>query len=123
MKTEKTNAAAGRDETAGMTATVTELQREGFGQMAWMSAAMVETLTALGNEVMQFVATRIAEDVKAQHAMLNCRGDLAKMQQIQADFMRDALAQYSAETGKLLELGSGVMTAALPKRGKDAGPV
>jgi hypothetical protein len=103
-------------------ATLTELQRAGLGQMAWMSAAMAETLAALGNEVVQFVSTRITEDFKTQHALLNCK-DLTEAQKIQAEFVQKALEQYTAETGKLVQLGTGVMTAAMPKRKKDGGPV
>lgn len=103
-------------------ASLTALQREGLGQMAWMSAAMTETLAALGNEVIQFVSARIAEDFKTQHALLNCR-DFAQAQQIQAEFLQKALEQYAAETGKLVQLGTGVMNATVPKRKKDSGPV
>lgn len=96
--------------------------REGLGQMAWMGAATYHALAALGQEAMEFVSERIAEDMRTQHALLHCR-DLQEAQRVQIEFVQKALVQYSAQTGKMVELGTGVMTAAMPKRGKDSGPV
>lgn len=120
--TDKTTETRAGADGARADASLTELQRAGFGQMAWMSAAMAETVAALGNEVVQFVSTRIAEDFKTQHALLNCK-DLTEAQKIQAEFVQKALEQYTAESGKLVQLGAGVMTAAMPRRKKDSGPV
>ncbi|MDE3079327.1 MAG: phasin family protein [Paracoccaceae bacterium] len=117
---ERTKAATAK--AAEITATMTDLQRNGLGAAAWMSAAMFETVTALGNEVVQFVAERITEDVRTQHALMHCK-DFNEMQRIQTEFLRKALEQYSAESGRLVQLGAGVMTSAMPKRAKDAGPV
>lgn len=99
-----------------------DIGRAGLGAAAWMGAGMIETLTALGNEVMQFVTARIAEDLKTQQALLACK-DLAEVQRIQAEFVKTALEQYTAETGKLVQLGAGVMTSAMPQRAKDNDPV
>lgn len=119
-----------KQETTGTTAApagaaeaaMTEMQRAGLGNLAWMSAGTVEALMALGNEVSQFVAARIAEDVKTQHALLACR-EFGEAQRIQMEFVQKALTDYTAETGRLVELGAGVMSAARPKRLKDGGPV
>lgn len=99
-----------------------DMGRIGLGAGAWMSAGMIEALTAMGSEVMQFVAARIAEDMKTQHALLTCK-DFAEAQRLQAEFVTTALEQYTAETGRLVELGTGVMTATMPGRAKDNDPV
>ena len=99
-----------------------DMNRAGLGAAAWMSAGMMETLTALGNEVMAFVTARIAEDMKTQHALLTCK-DMAEAQRIQVEFVKTALEHYTAETGKLVQLGAGVMTSAMPQRAKDNDPV
>lgn len=122
MAINKERAKAETAQAADVTASMTDLQRNGLGAAAWMSAAMFETVTALGNEVVQFVAERITEDVRTQHALMHCK-DFSEMQRVQGEFLRKALEQYTAETGKLVQLGAGVMTSAMPKRGKDAGPV
>lgn len=108
--------------TSDMAATMTEAQRNGLGAAAWMSASMIETVTALGNEVVQFMAQRINEDMRTQNALMQCR-DLTEMQRIHTEFLQRAVEQYTAESGKLMQLGAGVMTSAMPKRAKDAGPV
>lgn len=102
---------AAKADAPALGATLTEMQRAGFGQLAWLSAAMAETVAVLGAEVVQFTAARLSEDVRLQHALLACRGDLAEMQRLQAEFLREALEQYRAETGRLVELGSGIMAA------------
>lgn len=122
MATDKERAAAGKAQAAGITSPMTDFQRNGLGAAAWMSAAMIETVTALGNEVVQFVTERITEDVRTQHALMHCK-DFNDMQRIQTAFLRTALEQYSAESGKLVQLGTGVIASAMPKRAKDAGPV
>ncbi|MEM1430990.1 MAG: phasin family protein [Pseudomonadota bacterium] len=79
------------------------LQAYGFKAMAGYNATWAAVLGKMGNEVLSFVADRIKEDVKTQHAMMHCR-DAAEMQRIQADFVRTAIDQYTAETGKLVQM-------------------
>lgn len=99
-----------------------DMNRAGLGTAAWMSAGMMEALAAMGSEVVQFVAARIAEDIKTQHALLTCK-DVVEAQRIQGEFVKTALEQYTASTGKLAQLGAGVMTASMPGRAKDNDPV
>ena len=49
------------------------------------------------------MAERIREDVKTQHEILHCKSP-AELQAIQARFVARAVEQYSAETGKLVEM-------------------
>lgn len=80
-----------------------ELQAFGFNNMTSFGTAWVEALGEVGSEVVSFVADRIKEDVRTQHEILHC-DDMAELQQIQARFMKKAIEQYTAETGKLIEM-------------------
>jgi hypothetical protein len=73
--------------------------------LGWMSTAWIESLADLGSELTSFVADRIREDVKTQHAILHCKS-LAELQHVQAEFMQRAFDQYAAETGKLIEMST-----------------
>ncbi len=73
--------------------------------VAWMSTAWIESLADLGSEITSFVAERIREDVKTQHAILHCKSP-AELQHVQAQFMQRAFDQYAAETGKLVDMSS-----------------
>lgn len=90
------------------------LQAYGFNAMTGMGIAWVEALGDMGSEVLSFVADRIREDVRTQHRMLHCK-DMGEMQRIQAEFVRNAIEQYQAETGKLVEMSRDLMNA--PERG------
>jgi hypothetical protein len=79
------------------------LQAYGFNTMTGMGVAWMQALSEMGSEVMSFVAERIQEDVKTQHQLLHCK-DVGEMQRIQSDFVRKAVEQYQAETGKLVEM-------------------
>lgn len=82
---------------------VAALQEFGFRQMSSMGIAWVEAFSELGSEVMSFVAERIKEDVKTQHQILHCK-NVTELQHIQAEFVQKAIDQYTAETGKLVQM-------------------
>ncbi|WP_227269496.1 phasin family protein [Roseobacter weihaiensis] len=84
---------------------LSQLQEAGLGNFMGASTAWVEALSDMGAEMASFVAERIKEDVKTQHEILHCK-NVADLQQIQAEFIRKALDQYQAETGKLVEMGA-----------------
>ncbi len=79
------------------------LQAFGFNNVTSFGTAWVETLGDMGSEVLSFVADRIKEDVKTQHEILHC-DDMSELQEIQARFVKKAIDQYTAETGKLIEM-------------------
>lgn len=79
------------------------LQAFGFNSMTAFGTAWVEAMSEMGAEVLSFVADRIKEDVKTQHQLLHCK-DVTELQKIQARFMKDAIEQYTAETGKLVQM-------------------
>lgn len=92
------------------------LQAFGFNNMTSFGTAWVEALSEMGSEVVSFVADRIKEDVRTQHEILHC-DDMAELQRIQARFMKKAIEQYTAETGKLLEMSQQIF----PKSDKEGG--
>ena len=87
---------------------VTELQKAGFGSLAWMGTTWLEQMSDLGSEWMSFVADRIKEDVKTQHQILHCR-NIEEVQKVQAQFIQTAVEQYRDETGKMVEMTSTMM--------------
>lgn len=90
-----------------------QMQTAGLGGFLQLNAAWVESLGDIGAEVTSFLAERIKEDVKTQHALLHCK-DMNEAREIQARFIQKAIDQYQAETGKLVEMG---MTAFAPQKG------
>lgn len=77
-----------------------KMQKSGFTPMAWLAPQTLEKCGEMGSEVAHFVAGRIKEDANLQHQLLHCR-DIAKLHQIQVEFVQTAINQYVAETGKL----------------------
>ncbi len=89
---------------------ITDIQQEGLSNMLGLSQAWMEMMSDMGAEVMNFVAERVKEDVKTQHQVLHCK-DVKELQHIQYQFIQTAIDQYQAETGKLVEMGSGMMSS------------
>ncbi|TMM51205.1 phasin family protein [Sulfitobacter sabulilitoris] len=87
---------------------VAELQKVGFGSIAWMGTAWLEQMSEMGSEWLSFVADRIKEDVKTQHQILHCR-NIEEVQKVQAQFIQTAVEQYRDETGKMVEMSSTMM--------------
>ncbi|MEL6361744.1 MAG: phasin family protein [Pseudomonadota bacterium] len=98
-----------------MVADMATLQSLRFDTMTSTGAAWLETVAEMGSEVASFVAERIREDVKTQHEILHCN-DVNELRQIQMQFMQKALEQYTAETGKLVEMGQNFFAAQVEKR-------
>ncbi|MCO4846750.1 MAG: phasin family protein [Yoonia sp.] len=80
------------------------LEDAGLGPLRWLGAAWFETATKMNNEVLRFVADRIKEDVKTQHALLHCK-NAKDLQDAQLAFLKTAHDQYTIETGKIVNLG------------------
>ena len=90
------------------------LQAFGFNNMTSFGTAWIEALSDMGSEVLSFVADRIQEDVKTQHEILHCE-DIAELQHIHAKFVQKAIDQYTAETGKLVEMSQSLFPNAAEK--------
>ncbi len=100
-----------------MMSNLAELQKLGFNNLTGFGTAWIEGMGDLGAEVLGFVAERVKEDVNAQHEMLHCK-DFTELQKLQSKFLQKAIEQYTAETGKLVEMSNAVITNAVAK-GKD----
>lgn len=76
-----------------------------FGQvgMAWM-----EAMSDLGGEFLHFVSERVQQDVATQHRLLHCT-DMEELRHVQAEFVQKAIDDYTAETGKMVEMNAGLM--------------
>lgn len=88
--------------------TLTLAQTAGLGSLSWLGTKWVETMSDVGAEWMSFVAERVKEDVKTQHALLHA-GNLGEIRQIQSQFLQKAMDDYQAETGKVVEFCSQAM--------------
>lgn len=84
--------------------TIAQLQRTGLGPLGWFGTAWVDALGGIGSELVAFVANRIQEDFRTQHALLHC-SDPKELRRIQTEFMQKAIDDYTAETGRIAELG------------------
>lgn len=89
-----------------------EMQRSALSSLAWFGNGWAEVMGEMSSEMLQFVADRVKEDVKFHHRCLHCK-TVKELQDVQAEFMQKAVDQYTAETGKLVEIGS---TALAPSK-------
>ena len=64
---------------------------------------MLEGMSALGREMMEFGNTRFRHDVETSESLMKCRG-ADEAFRLQCDFMREATQQYFEEAGKLTQL-------------------
>ena len=93
------------DHTPTMADAIAHWQAAGLGALNWFGPATIERMNDMGAEWMGFVAERVREDVALQHALLHAKSP-AEVQSVQMAFLQKALDQYSAETGKMIELGA-----------------
>ncbi len=87
-----------------MTDVLEAMQATTFPTMPSVGTAWIEKTADYGQEVMGFLAKRVAEDVQTQHALMRAK-NLAEIQHIQAQFFQKAMDDYAAETAKLMALG------------------
>lgn len=99
---------------SGPIASLQTAQAEGAGAVGAFGTAMLEAAAKFGAEFSDFVAMRLKEDVKAQQEMLECR-DLQKLAEIQTRFFQTAVEQYSAETGKMMQMSSEMLEDAIKR--------
>ncbi len=112
MDTESKKTGMVQDPADEAVAMLAALQAAGPGALGKVYVAMLEGAGDFGNEVIQFVAERIAEDVKTQHEIMECKNP-ADLVHIQQRFLQKAFDQYSAETGKLVKLSNEMLHGAL----------
>ncbi|MFZ1468120.1 MAG: phasin family protein [Paracoccaceae bacterium] len=85
------------------------MQETGFSQMSGaqipgMGTQWMETMSAIGSQILAFMSERVQQDVQTQHDLLNAKG-IAEVQRIQAEFVQKATNDYVDEMAKLIELG------------------
>ncbi|KIC49059.1 phasin family protein [Tateyamaria sp. ANG-S1] len=80
-------------------------QAAGLGALNWFGPSTIERMGDMGAEWMTFVAERVREDVALQHGLLHAKSP-AEVQQLQMRFLQKAMDQYTAETGKMIEMSS-----------------
>jgi hypothetical protein len=95
---------------------VTALQQEAAETVEHAGAALLEGVSKVQQEIAQFVSTRIREDIEAQQQFLRCRS-LDDVREVQIRFFKTAMDQYSAETARLMKLGSEIMTRSVERTG------
>jgi len=72
-----------------------------------------ETMNEVGAEMFAFMSERIKQDVQTQQDLLQAKG-IAEVQQIQADFLKKAMEDYTAEMSKLMAVGKSHTDHATP---------
>jgi hypothetical protein len=63
-----------------------------------------ETMSNVGNEMLAFMSERVKQDVQTQKDLLQAKG-IAEIQQIQADFIKRTMNDYTTEMAKLMDFG------------------
>ena len=69
------------------------------------SRAMLEGIEKVRQEVADFVSTRIRHDMETQQELLRCR-NFDELREVQTRFIKTAMDQYTAESTRLMEIGS-----------------
>lgn len=65
-------------------------------------------MTRAGQQMADFVDSRIRQDLEVQTALLGCRS-IGELGSVHAAFLRNAVAQYADGANRLLQLGAEVM--------------
>ena len=76
------------------------------------TAQWIELMTESG----RFIAQRLEEDLKTQQAFLGCKTP-ADVMQVQSNYYKTAVEQYTAQAGRIFEVISGAMGGPLASSG------
>lgn len=109
MNTTKPKTPAAQLEPEKVFQTLADVQTAGLGSLSWLGTKWVETMSDVGAEWLSFVADRVKEDVKTQHALIHAK-NIGEMQHIQAQFLQKAIDDYREETGKIVEFCAQAMS-------------
>lgn len=101
------------DPQATMAEAMSEFQRMGLASLNWMGTGWLEKMSDMSSEWLEFMAARVREDAKFQHKILHCK-DTSEMQHVQAEFIQTAIDQYTAETGKIVEMNADLWKPPVP---------
>ncbi len=91
-----------------------------------MQGGPMKAMLAVGTQTMQFLSSRMQQDIETQRVMLSCK-TFGELQKVQADFYANALEEYRGATAKVMEImtAGASNAAAVPsaKRGYDDVPL
>ncbi len=95
---------------------VTALQQDAVETAEHAGAALLEGVSRMQQEIAEFVSSRIREDLETQQQFLRCRS-FEELREVQLRFVKTAMDQYSAETARLMKLGSEIMARSVERNG------
>ncbi|MDV7143925.1 phasin family protein [Tropicimonas sp. TH_r6] len=99
-----------------MTSLFEDWQAAGLGAWSWANPVWFRQIATINAEVTRFVTDRLRQDVEFQTELMQCR-DPAEMQEVQGRFLKNAFDQYSAETGKLVQMNRDAYDAVTGRTG------
>jgi len=117
MATEKPSAGTRTASDRDLFSAMYEFQETSLGPLRLFGEAMLTWSTEMGAEVTRFLSDRLREDARTQHEILHCR-DPEALQDIQLRFLKKALEDYTAETGRIVELGQSALDRTAGATGK-----
>lgn len=65
---------------------------------------LLENMNNIGAEMLAFMSERVKQDIQTQQDLLQAKG-IAEVQQIQAEFVKKAMEDYTSEMTKLMGMG------------------
>ena len=87
--------------------TVTAVEQEAIDTFESAGQAVIEGIGLAQQEIAEFIAERIRQDLDTQQAYLRCRS-LDELREINVRFLRTALGQYGGEASRLFKIGGQV---------------
>jgi hypothetical protein len=78
---------------------------EALAAMMQANQVLLEGMTAMQREIMEFGNARLRQDLASQEELSNCK-DIQEAFRMQAEFAQKAMQQYAEEMSKLVELSS-----------------
>jgi hypothetical protein len=93
---------------------VTLNQQQTLERIEAASSAMLDSWERSRDEITDFIAERIRQDIETQAALMRCR-NLGEVGAVQARFIGTAVAQYGAEVQRLLDIGRDLAARSLGK--------
>lgn len=92
-----------------------KLTATGLGPFGRIGTVWAEGMAELGGEMLHFLSERAQRDVNTQQRLLHCT-NLDELRQIQSEFLQSAINDYTAETGRIVEMTEDMMEKiGLPK--------
>jgi hypothetical protein len=91
------------------------LPQTAFAGVGNAGAAVAEGMARARQEATEFVTGRIRRDLEAQSELLGCRS-IEDLGAVQSKFIRAAFDDYMSGAGRILNLGTEVVSRSMPAR-------